>query len=201
MEVKLKKIESKFKRSNLRNISTLKDKTATEVQELCGISRMMPISFDQLKKNYKIKIFGTDLSHMSSNFQEVKALMKKEGTILGMVKIKEEYANIYYNNNKEIDIPTQRFTIAHELAHCVYDSESLALQEEVDYVSVKENGMNSDFKEEKCDKFARDFLIPSDMLIKVCNIIPDVDLTVLSELFLVPESQMKIKLEEMNIKI
>lgn len=195
--------------SKLKNIERIKNLSVEDLYHICNISKSMPISFDRLLRSFKIRIMGTDFNFISK-LEKVREQIHGQGLILGMVNIENGYANIYYNNNPEIDIPRQRFTIAHELAHCVnhYDILSKCGQVEFLHDDIKqENDINSNdedqdeyLREYVCNKFARDFLIPTDLLKKVIGIMNKPSVVDLSELFMVPSKEMQIKLDEIGYK-
>lgn len=186
-----------------KSIEKIKNITVEQLYQLCEISKSMPISFDKIVKYFKIRIMGTDFNFISQS-DSVKEQLKGKGLILGMVNISDDFANIYYNNNSEIDIPRQRFTIAHELAHCINHYELLSKEGRVEFLQGEETSFNDDssydekMKEFVCNKFARDFLIPTDLLVKIINTLKKVSLEDLSELFMVPEKEMNIKLKELG---
>ncbi len=184
----------------LKSIREIQNKKVEDIFSLCGISRVMPISFDKLSKTYKIKIMGTDFSYLS-NLDKVREHMSGKKKILGMVNIENDSAYIYYNNNPEIDIPMQRFTIAHELAHCINHYDELSINGKLEFLDDKSENSESenDVHEYVCNKFARDFLIPTEMLKKIYNALRNPNISDLSNLFLVPESEMKIKLDELGL--
>ena len=190
--------------TELKDIKEIQNKSADEIYTLCGVSKMMPISFDKISKTYKVNILGTDFSYIS-NLDAVKSQMKNQKKILGMVTIENDYANIYYNNNPEIDIPTQRFTIAHELAHCInhyqelYSGGKLELLEDTTPTDSQSGDSTEDVHEYVCNKFARDFLIPTEMLKKIYNAMHKPSVSDLADLFLVPEKEMNIKLSELGL--
>lgn len=193
--------------SSIKDIKQIKNISVEELYRICDISKSMPISFDHLLKHFKIRIMGTDFSFISK-FKNVKEKLNDQGTILGMVNIENGFANIYYNNNPEIDIPRQRFTIAHELAHCINHYDILSKKGQVEFKkdedkyenleTIDKDEQNEYLSEFVCNKFARDFLIPSDMLINIINIMGKVSVTDLAELFMVPKKEMKIKLKELG---
>lgn len=186
----------------LKNIESISNMSISELYQTCGIGKSMPISFDRLTKTFKINIIGTDFSYIS-NLPNVKKLIGNRGDILGMVSIQDQYANIYYNNNPSVDIPKQRFVIAHELAHCVNHYNALSESGHFEFskkLNLNNEGvMANSTNEQICDKFARDFLIPSDSLIRVYGIVDEPKVKHLANLFLVPEEEMKKKLEELGL--
>lgn len=204
--IKTKGKESEKKMEQKKDVKEIKNKRVEEIFALCGISRVMPISFDKLSKNFKVNICGTDFSYLS-NLNEVKEILQSEKKILGMVNIENDFANIYYNNNPEIDIPTQRFTIAHELAHCINHYDELSKAGKVEFLGEDEDNIddllndNNDIHEYVCNKFARDFLIPTEMLKKIYNAMQNPQISDLANLFLVPEKQMNIKLKEIGLGV
>ncbi len=198
-----KKVKTLLHNKELLNVEEIKNKRVDELYALCGISKIMPISFEKLTQTFNVKIMGTDFNYIS-NLKKVKQVKNNDKTILGMVKIVDGCANIYYNNNQEIDIPTQRFTIAHELAHCINHYDELSIAGKMEFLEDKNQDEDSGFTENDlhehvCNKFARDFLIPSETLRKIYNAMPNPKPSDLADLFLVPEHEMKIKLKEIGL--
>lgn len=194
--------------SNQKDINEIRNVSADELYHLCGISKSMPISFDEITKHYKVKIMGTDFNFISQ-LDPIKKQLKGEGAILGMVNVDQGMANIYYNNSPQIDIPRQRFTIAHELAHCINHYDLLSKEGRVEFLhddNEDEYFTSEDVTDDEktreliCNKFARDFLIPNDLLVKVMKMFKNVSVSSLAELFMVPEKEMKIKLNELGDK-
>lgn len=192
--------------NELKDIKEIKNLSVDNLYQICGISKAMPISFDKITKTFKINILGTDFTYISQ-MSEIKKLIKGKGKILGMVDISDGYANIYYNNNPEVDIPKQRFTIAHELAHCINHCDSLYetgrfefLNDHDDLESAEENSEEYRLHEYVCDKFARDFLIPTALLKNIYNKLRKPKISELADLFMVPEEQMRIKLDELGLQ-
>lgn len=192
--------------NNQKDINEIRNVSADELYHLCEISKSMPILFDEISKHYKVKIMGTDFNFISQ-LEPINKRLKGKGAILGMVNIDQGMANIYYNNNPQIDIPRQRFTIAHELAHCINHYDLLSREGRVEflqddnkdeYFTPKNVTDDEKTRELICNKFARDFLIPDDLLIKVMEVFKNASVSSLSKLFMVPKKEMKIKLNELG---
>lgn len=197
-EIQIEEIQ----KSELKDVKELQEMSVSDIFLKCSISKSMPISFDRIGKTYRVNIMGTDFT-LISQMEKVREHIQDKRKILGMVNIENGCANIYYNNNSEINIPLQRFTIAHELAHCIFHYDMLSEKGKVEFLDEDfESDTPNDermMREYVCNKFARDFLIPTDLLKKVYSMTNNVRAKDFAELFLVPEKEMKIKLEEIGL--
>lgn len=197
----------------MNNASELKNLTVNEFFKKCNIGNILPISFDNISKDFNVIIKGMDFK-LLQNDPQIEAIMQGKGTILGMAAVTEngntDSAEIFYNNNVEISIPTQRFIIAHELGHIINHFDIMKNGVRVaefchgdldDCANIIETSCQSDLHEVICNKFARDFLIPTDLLQNFINLFGTNNknlLSDLSNLFLVPETEMEIKLKEIG---
>lgn len=166
----------------------------------------IPIDVVDLAQNIGIKLSGVDFTKMEKD-----ALFKKEvekkGNILGSVFVKDEDVEISYStklsnesvsNLSDIDIEDklkkrQRFTIAHEIAHCclhMKDGNGSHIEyrtEQTDY---------SDAKEREANIFAGKLLMPSNLISIIADILDyNLSLTFLSNLFKVSKNVVKARLD------
>ena len=84
----------------------------------------------------------------------------------GMAFVKDGVAVIVVNSNHHIN--RRRFTIAHELAHHIFDTEYLNNNVHVDKVIYRNpvSAEGTDRKEIRANKFAAELLMPTDELKK-----------------------------------
>ncbi len=165
----------------------------------------IPIDVVDLAQSIGMKLSGVDFTKMEEN-----ALFKKEvekkGNILGSVFVKDEDVEISYStklsnesvsNLSDIDIEDklkkrQRFTIAHEIAHCclhMKDGNGSHIEyriEQTDY---------NDTKEREANIFAGKLLMPSNLISIIADILDyNLSLTFLSNLFKVSKNVVEARL-------
>lgn len=176
--------------------NSIKDKDVGTILKECEIGKSLPIIFDKIAKKYNIDIYGTDFNYVSE-IDSIKQRIIDKGKILGMVSIKNGRANIYYNNNEDIDIAQQRFVIAHEIAHCVYDYDDLVNEGIVEF----SNENSCDEREQLCDSFAMELLIPNKLVKFFYDNIKKPKIDDLANIFLVPKDKMEKRLNYLGYKI
>lgn len=166
----------------------------------------IPIDVVDLAQNIGIKLSGVDFTKMEEN-DLFKKEVEKKGNILGSVFVKDEDVEISYStklsnesvsNLSDIDIEDklkkrQRFTIAHEIAHCclhMKDGNGSHIEyrtEQTDY---------SDAKEREANIFAGKLLMPSNLISIIADILDyNLSLTFLSNLFKVSKNVVKARLD------
>ena len=163
----------------------------------------------ELAQNIGINLSGVDFTEMerSDLFKEE---VSKSGNILGSVYVEGDDVTISYSNrlsNKtllkqltEVEKADklkkrQRFTIAHEIAHCV-----LHMSNEngyhIEYRTEQSNYINP--KEYDANIYAGKLLMPTDTVKLVAELLNNqLSLLILSELFQVSKHVVKARLEYM----
>lgn len=174
-----------------KSFKTLQTLSIDEIFEQCKISESVPISFANLEKNFKIDILGVDFNLLSQD-ESIRDKIDNDTKICGMSELENDCLKIYYNNNYEFSIPEQRFFIASELAYCINNLAEIALE---GHIEIKTHNNKQNVDKMICEKFARDFLIPTNSLKSILEI-KNIKAKKLAQLFLVPEEQMKAKLKE-----
>jgi len=175
----------------------IKDKNVETIYRDCKIGKSLPIVFDSIAKTYNIDIYGTDFNYIAE-IDKIKERIKDKGKVLGMVSVKNDRANVYYNNNEDIDIPLQRFVIAHEIGHCVYEYDELSREGMVEFANENDT---DDEKEKLCDSFAMELLIPNYSVKYFYDNIKKPKIKDLANVFLVPEDKIKKRLEYLGYKV
>lgn len=147
-----------------------------------------PIDISKILYEMEIRVHPFDFS----------ALNKREGKkILGTLVADNENLALLYEATESIN--RNRFTLAHELAHCCL----MHLDDEkIPYIEYRCDEEVTDKKEIEANIFAEEILIPERELYKVLvnkflNKIPIVK--ELARLFAVPVNAMKDRLEWLNI--
>ena len=171
-------------------LKNIHGKSADDILEMCGADDEIPVSLNRIMNFLKISAIPYDFSEMDG----IKEQVEKKGEILGAVVIKGDNAGIFYrasdSNNR------QRFTIAHELAHCCLDN-----------VDFKEGHLqfrmenDKDSAEIQANTFAGALLVPESKLREFIKRIPDITLVMLADIFKVSESVMQRRLEVLDINL
>lgn len=129
-------------------LKNIQGKTADEILRKYGNDNSIPVDLNKLLTNIGISALPLD-------FTELEDLMEVEkGRVLGLVMSKGEKAAIFYR--KDDSLNRQRFTIAHELAHCCLSN----VQYEKPHVDLRLNDTEKDNDEIAADIFAGKLLIP-----------------------------------------
>ena len=98
-------------------LEKLRDKTPENLLKEYQISLVPPIDISLLMQRIGIKEIPFD-------FTELEKLMNLEtGDIIGTVFAKNDELGIFYKASDSLN--RQRFTIAHEIAHCCLDTDAL----------------------------------------------------------------------------
>ena len=156
----------------------------------------LPIDIEQILHNWKI-------DYASASFKDLqKALPLKNNEITGLAYAQGDDLLILYS--KSSNKSDSRFTLAHELAHCclhmnVDSSCHIELQTVGDVLNISMDKFRffNRSKEQEADRFARDLLIPTNVLLLLLKRNPKISLKQLATFFVVPIEQMHIKLQEL----
>lgn len=157
-----------YKNKNYHYYCTARNK-AWEVLINCKISSM-PISLNLIKKHYGIKIIPYSKAKNYENFKQEMKDGDGFSTILNGHKI------IYFND-KNRTIQRIRFTIAHELGHCLLGHDLSKTK----YRNSETDSSDDPIEEMQANVFARDILMPAIILhhtdcinykdiMKLCNV-------------------------------
>ena len=190
---KLKEVREKGRIMMCDVLRNIHGKSADDILEMCGAADEIPISLNRIMKFLKISAIPFDFSEIEA-IPEIKAQVDTKGEILGAVVIKDDKAGIFYRESDSNN--RQRFTIAHELAHCCLDT--------VDF----QNGhlqfrMENDKEpsEFAANTFAGELLVPESKLREFIKRVPDITAIMLADIFNVSESVMNERLRILNIKL
>lgn len=168
-------------------LKEIQDLSAYELLAKYNVSIEPPIDISGLLSRIGILSIGT-------NFEEVE---KKSGyeknTILGATIVDEENVIIFYRKNDSLN--RKRFTIAHELAHCCNDFDTL----KNDHIELRNSEITLSGKEYEANIFAGNLLIPKSSLLKVYNKFLVPSLSALSSIFLVSSNVMAARLDYLNL--
>ena len=181
-----------YKRGNgdvfmCRILKNIQGKTATELLKLYDISMEPPIDLSGLLEKIGISTKGIDFSQI-----EAKANYA-QGRILGAAISKGDNLTIFYR--KQDTENRQRFTIAHELAHCCLHSKNL----EQNHIELRENAENKSYREKDADIFAGELLIPQKSLVQIYDNLLVPSLSLLAEVFKVSTNVMAARLDYLSM--
>lgn len=192
-----------------KRMTSIKNKTISEIYNECGIGVGLPVSFEAIVEKYGINIFATDFDKLSESDNKYPNFNKNK-KVLGTSQILRDHQNndtinIHYSNAKNVPITVQRFIIAHELGHCSLDYDELINNGELDF-SIENKFSNKIFdfvsnneKEERCNKFARELLVPEKILKKLLSYKIKLSIKNLSDIFLVPTDVIKKRIKELGL--
>ena len=180
--------DSKKKREKM-NYSDLKNMTANQLLNVCGLENSVPIDLNKILKKFNISALSCDFDSM-----DLLSDLKTQGVrILGALIASGNRAAIFYNEKDKLDSHRCRFTIAHELAHCCLCGDEI-------HIEFRIENETKDKNEIAANTFAGEILIPEDMLKKHINdlILPSVHL--LADIFEVSDNVMFERLKFLGIK-
>ncbi len=168
----------------LKNIQNL---SAIELLSKYNISTEPPIDIGRLLDNIGIKSFGTNFDTVEKNSGY------EQDTILGATIIDGEEVIIFYREKDSMN--RKRFTIAHELAHCCNDSDTL----KNDHIELRTNEIVLSGKEYDANIFAGELLIPTNSLLHIYNKLLIPSLSVLASIFDVSSNVMAKRLDHLKL--
>lgn len=159
--------------------------SALELLEKYGINLSPPIDIKKLIDNIGIRLIKYDFSNAE------RAGNYPLGSIIGAALSDGDNLDILYANNQTLN--RDRFTIAHELAHCCLHNDSL----EINHLELRTN--NVSLKERDANIFAGELLIPYSSLITIYNQLLKPSLSVLAQIFQVSTNVMRERLKYLEL--
>lgn len=158
------------------------------------LDKFVPVNLDKLLKYYNITLRASDFKDVEGN-PVIAQNVGKRGSVLG--RVKEENNQIYIYFKKDDSIHRQRFTIAHELAHCCLNARQLSVAGHVEYrLDLEKPQLNGD--EYDANVFAGELLIPKTIIDNIYKVVPKPNVKALAELFDVSENVMENRLKYLN---
>lgn len=169
-------------------LKNLKNKTAEELLKIYDIQQIPPINISLLLNKIGIKKIPFD-------FSEIENLCKcDKGSILGIIFAKDESLNIFYRMDDTLN--RQRFTLAHELAHCCLDTDSLKKR----HIELRDAETSNEPKERRANTFAGELLIPQKSLESIYpRLIMTPTLTDLANIYKVSRNVMAARLDYLEM--
>jgi len=126
--------------------------TPQQVLERVGLdTSSLPIDMDAVLKHLKIVAAPTNFSPLDAAMGDE---IRKFGDIMGMVGIRKGNVVMVYAQN--LDLPQQRYTVAHELGHACFHTDVL----ENGHIMARYTGTLDTEKEKMADAFAAELLLP-----------------------------------------
>lgn len=193
-------------------LKELHGKTPEYLLRKYGAVDQYPVDIVGIAKKIGIQLGSMDFSDFEK-LKSVKPVVEEKGDILGFVRSKGDevtiaYQNALYDNSKyehlsEVDkkdklIRRQRFTIAHEIAHCC-----LHMNPDKDSINIEYRTEQSDYtlnsREWQANIFAGELLVPLNLLSYFCALFGNnIPIPVLSDLFKVSNHVMKARLDYLS---
>ncbi len=191
--IEFKKPQMASEGDNMQKIlKRIENRSADELLKEYNISLEPPIDLDLLMKKLEINVRAHDFSsaEKSTGFEE--------DSILGATLLMDDDLTILYKKYKEKrNNHGQRFTVAHELGHCVLHAKEL----EKNHLELRSDLYNkNDEREMNVNRFAGQLLIPKQSLLDIINRLIIPSLNALAEIFDVSVGVMRERLKEASIK-
>jgi Zn-dependent peptidase ImmA (M78 family) len=123
------------------------------------------------RKVYCDGIFPVPVEHIAKSKGIRLELVALDDELSGMSFVKDGIAVIVVNSNHHVN--RRRFTVAHELAHHIFDVEYLNNNVHVDKIVLHRDSLASeglDEKEVRANQFAAELLMPADHLARMSNV-------------------------------
>ena len=170
-------------------LEKLRDKTPENLLKEYQISLVPPIDISLLMQRIGIKEIPFD-------FTELEKLMNLEtDDIIGTVFAKNDELGIFYKASDSLN--RQRFTIAHEIAHCCLDTDALKTK----HIELRSSQTENTLKEYNANVFAGKLLIPKISLDKIhSKFLLAPPLSVISKIFEVSTTVMAARLDYLELK-
>lgn len=178
----------KMKKRNMK-VEDLYNKTEEWVLEVSKQNNKVPVDLSEILETF-------DITARPMDFSEIERRLVgdlKDAKILGALVPNGEDVAIFYSDKHEKDSHRNRFTIAHEIAHC-------CLQGKNSHVEFRIAGIELDETEKLANTFAGALLIPEKTLRKIMNQLILPSLHILADIFEVSENVMRARLKHLNIQ-
>lgn len=192
-----------------RKLDLIKGKESTEILEAYNGENTYPVDIEKIVSDIGAKVIYTDLKPIEE-MEKIKELIEKHGALEGFVIADE--SDIYIAVNKNTNGKAikdsgarhkKRFTLAHELAHCVLHTSTVT--SELGYIDFRMNDetrldKNSKYREREIEAniYAGELLIPEKELDYVIDSLLMPSIKVLCEYFDVSEAVMNARLRHLD---
>ena len=158
----------------------------------------IPVDIHSVLTKLGIEFGAVDFSKIEGNFDGI-ILPQQANMVMGAVAAysnnidNKDYVEISVNKNDSYH--RQRFTLAHELAHCMLHSDSLKNGR----VELRSYITSNEPREEQANILAGELLVPEKILKVVYASMPIQFLSLLAKKFDVSENVMKARLEYLDM--
>lgn len=173
-----------------RKLNEISGLTANQILSYFG-NDSYPVDITKILDNLQIMYGPMNFSPLE---EQARDLIKEHGRILGAVTVLgDDIAILYSQGSTENRL---RFTLAHELAHCCLDAQSLF---DTGHIEFRFDEISDDIKEKTANTFAGELLIPKNHLLKMYSqlVIPASD--IMAQEFKVSVPVMEARLKCLNL--
>lgn len=192
-----------------RIIKRVQNKSATDILQSYSEELSYPIDIVGIASKFGFSVSGINFTELEKN-DVFKDLVDSRGHILGAVYIDSEDAQILYNTEliddgrfsglsdekkKENLRKRQRFTVAHEIAHCCLHMSS---EETVHIEFRNDQANNTNAKEKAANIFAGELLMPTKIMVALGDVFNyRFPVNKLSELFFVSRNVVRARIQHL----
>ena len=168
-------------------LKSIHGKTADEILKKYGQDDSIPVNLNMLLLNIGLSALPFDFTEYENKIGVPK------GNVLGLVVSKGDNAAIFYKQDDTLN--RQRFTIAHELAHCCLGF----TDGNKPHIEFRLNEYDKDEHERTADIFAGQLLIPLKKLREVYLDLAIPDSVTLASKFAVSINVMEARLNHLKV--
>lgn len=173
-----------------KTLKEIMGKKPEEILKMAGQEDCVPVNVSAILKKLRISEIEMDFSEIE---QQLVTQVNEKGAISGMVLLSGDNVGIFYNVKDGLN--RQRFTVAHELAHCCLNGDELV----DNHIEFRHESTSEDEREIAANTYAGQLLIPEKSLKRVYEqlTVPVVDS--LAKLFQVSIAVMKERLRVLHM--
>ena len=181
--------KSKRKRGEIMcaPLEKIRGKTPDEILKLINYRGDGPVELKSVLEYFNISASPLDFSEIES-IPEIANRVSKFGKILGMIFSKGDHAGIFYCESSSAN--RQRFTIAHELAHCAMADDAIA-----NFIDFRHTMQPDSDNEIAANTFAGKLLVSDSALKELLSEVENPPVNLLSKIFAVSENVMHERLK------
>lgn len=181
--------------TTILSLSALSQMDAEALINQFRLDESIPVDLSSLLAYYNIELHETDFRFLE-NDTRLSDTIRKKGEVLGAVVVENDKLNILFRENDGIH--RQRFTIAHELAHCCLDSTALSQTGHIEFRTDLDTKDKHSI-EYKANVFAGKLLIPERALNIIYKRTPNPNLALLAKVFDVSVNVMQARLDYLKL--
>jgi hypothetical protein len=187
----LKRAKRKKDKLMCAPLEGIRGKTPAEILRAVGLDNKFPVPLQPILEYLGIAATPYDFTELE-NSDELKTVVAEKGNILGLIISKDDCAGIFYRQDDKVH--RQRFTIAHEIAHCAMADDLIE-----EFVCFRHDEISDNEKEIAVNTFAGELLIPKNALQKAYDALPVKCAFILSRAFAVSENVMKKRMKVLGL--